>query len=74
MLLGVLNPNRIPRDVKPGLMVVDNKLLRMVTYEPKIPENTPKPRYPENLMTIADNLANHFRPMLRNNPRGSEKN
>jgi len=68
----VLDPNkvsRILRDVKPGLVVADNKLLRVVTYEPKIPENTPKPRYLENLMTIADNLANYFRLVLRNNPK-----
>ena len=43
--------------------------MRLVTYEPKIPESAPKPRYLENLMTIADNLANYFRLVLRNSPR-----
>ena len=68
----VLNPNevdRVLRVVRPGLVVVDNKLLRLITYEPKIPEGSPKPRYLENLMTIADNLANYFRILLKNNPK-----
>ena len=35
----------------------------------KIKESNPKPRYMENLITIADNLANYFRILLKDNPR-----
>jgi len=41
----------------------------MMAYEPKIPENAPKPGYLEDLMTIAGNLANYFRLVLRNTPK-----
>ena len=68
----VLNPNEVDgvlQVVRPGLVVVDNKLLRLIAYEPKIPESSPKPRCLENLMTIADNLANYFRILLKNSPK-----
>ena len=65
--------DRVLQIVRPGLVVVDNKLLRLVTYEPKIPESSPKPKYLENLMTIADNLANYFRLLLKNDPKRFKK-
>lgn len=60
---------RILFTARPGLAIVDNKLMNTITYEPKIPESAPKPRYLDNLVTIADNLANYFRILLKNDPR-----
>ena len=54
---------------KPVLIVVDDKLSRYIGYEPRVPESTPKPKYMDNLITIADNLANYFRLLLKNNPK-----
>jgi len=54
---------------RPALVVIDDKLSRYINYEPKILESMPKPIYLDNLMTIADNLANYFRILLIKNPR-----
>jgi len=54
---------------RPALIVIDNKLSKYISYEPKVLESAPKPRYMDNLITIADNLANYFRLLLKNDPR-----
>ncbi len=51
-----------------GLAITDNKLFN-IDVEPKIRESDPKPRYMENLFTIADNLANYFRMLLKSDPK-----
>ncbi len=47
--------------LKPALVVVDDKLYHLIDHRHKIRESSPKPRYLNNLLTIADNLANYFR-------------
>ncbi len=64
---------RILLGVRPGLAIVDNKLMNVISYEPKIPESAPKPRHLENLVTIADNLANYFRILLKSDPKRFRK-
>jgi len=54
---------------RPALIIVDNKLSRYISYEPKVLESEPKPKYMNNLITITDNLANYFRILLKNNPK-----
>ena len=61
--------NRIASFLDPGLAIVDDKLFNSISVEPKIRESDPKPRYMDNLFTIADNLANYFRILLKNNPK-----
>ncbi len=51
-----------------AIAIVDDKLYNAIGVETKIREGSPKPRYMDNLMIIADNLANYFRILLRNNP------
>lgn len=52
-----------------AIAVVDDKLYNIISVEPKIREGSPKPGYMDNLVVIADNLANYFRILLRNNPK-----
>jgi len=54
---------------EPVVIIIDNKLNRYISYEPKILESAPKPKYMDNLVIIADNLANYFRLLLKDNPR-----
>ena len=61
--------SNIVKASKPVLIIVDDKLFRAIDYEPRIPESAPKPKYMNYLVTIADNLANYFRLILKNNPR-----
>ena len=68
----VFSPSEAERlllSIRPSLVVVDNKLLKSIDYEPKIAEDAPKPRYLDKLITIADNLANYFRLILKNDPK-----
>ena len=67
--LSIDKVNGIIRSLHPGLTIVDNKLFNSIDVEPKIRESDPKPRYMDNLMIIADNLANYFRIILRNSPK-----
>ncbi len=60
--------NKIIWMYRPVIVVVDDKLSKNIRYKQKVLESSPKPRYMDNLMTIADNLANYFRLML-DNPR-----
>ncbi len=61
--------NSIAKTYRHALIIADNKLLKSIDYEPKIPEDVPKLRYLNDLMTIANNLANYFRLMLKNDPK-----
>ena len=61
--------NRIVSSLDLGLAIVDDKLFNSISIEPKIRESDPKPKYMDNLFTIADNLANYFRILLKNNPK-----
>lgn len=61
--------NRIASSLDLGLAIVDDKLFNSIDVEPRIRESDPKPRYVDNLFTVADNLANYFRILLKNNPK-----
>ena len=52
-----------------AIAIIDDKLYNKINTITKIKESNPKPRYMENLITIADNLANYFRILLKDNPR-----
>ncbi len=69
VVLSVDEVNSIVRGIRVGLAIVDDSIFDRVEVEPKIRESEPKPKYMDNLMTIADNLANYFRILLRDNPR-----
>ncbi len=61
--------NEIIQIHQPALIIIDNKLAASIDYQCMILEDSPKPRYMNDLITIADNLANYFRLILKNNPR-----
>ena len=67
--LSLNEANRIAKSLNPGLVIIDNKLFNSIDVEPKIRESDPKPRYMDNLFAIADNLANYFRILLKNDPK-----
>ena len=63
-------PNFV-KQVKPSLLLVDSKLVKYVEdlgiYI--VPENSIRYRHHERLMLLADNLANYFRILLKNDPK-----
>lgn len=71
--LSIDNAERILSFYSPAVIIVDDKLFRRLGHGTKIRESAPKPRYMDDLMAIADNLANYFRLVLRNNPRLFQK-
>jgi hypothetical protein len=54
---------------KVAIAIVDDKLYNKINIEHKISEGSPKPTYMENLVVVADNLANYFRIVLRDDPK-----
>jgi len=56
-----------------AVAVVDDKLYRVIEVKTKIREGSPKPKYMDNLMVVADNLANYFRILLKNRPERFEE-
>lgn len=69
VLLYIDKVNDVVRSLDLGLAVIDDKLFNSVDVEQKIRESDPKPRHIDNLFTIADNLANYFRILLKKEPR-----
>ena len=59
--LSIDTVNSIVNSLDLGLAIIDNKLFNSINAKRKIRESDPKPRYMDNLMIIADNLANYFR-------------
>ncbi|RLI01471.1 hypothetical protein DRO31_06415 [Candidatus Bathyarchaeota archaeon] len=59
------------KTIHPAIIIVDDKLasLTQSTGTPIVLERNIRYRHHERLMLIADNLANYFRVLLRNNPR-----
>ena len=68
--LSVEELRRFINEISPlvAIAVVDDKLYNTINVEPKIREGSPKPGYMDNLVVIADNLANYFRLLLKNSP------
>ena len=62
---------RVIASHRPSLVLVDNKLLKYVRIEGAkvVPENRVIYRHHTVLMLLADNLANYFRLLLKNDPR-----
>ncbi|MCD6300492.1 MAG: hypothetical protein J7L82_00285 [Staphylothermus sp.] len=61
--------NEIIQLYRPVLVIVDDKLSKNINHKHIVLESSPKPLYMDELMTIADNLANYFRLILKNNPK-----
>ena len=61
--------NQLLSKIKPALSIVDDKLYSEVNYPIKLRESRVRKRHHENLVTIADNLANYFRILLKENPK-----
>ena|GEM_PF-1023729 len=63
--------NTLLRKLKPALVIVDDKLYDQVNYleKRKRREGRAKRKHEEYLKKLADNLANYFRLLLRENPR-----
>ena len=59
--LSVDSAERILSFYRPAVIIVDDKLFRRLGHGTKIRESAPKPRYMDDLMAIADNLANYLR-------------
>lgn len=56
-----------------AIAIIDDKLYNEIKITYKIIEGNPKPRYMENLVVIADNLANYFRILLKSSPEKFEE-
>jgi len=63
------------RQMKPSLVLVDNKLAKYVNNLGVylVSEDNIKYMYHRRLMLIADNLANYFRILLKTDPRNFEE-
>ena len=56
-------------EYKPLLVIVDDKLYSKIQYFRKVKESRVRERHRKKLILIADNLANYFRILLKNNPK-----
>jgi len=63
--------NVLLQNLKPALVIVDNELYNQINYpnKQKRREKEAKRKHEEYLKNIADNLANYFRILLKENPR-----
>ncbi len=61
--------NKLLSKIKPALSIVDDKLYSEISYPVKLRESRARRCHLENLVTIADNLANYFRILLKENPK-----
>ena len=55
--------------VNPLVVLVDDKLFTSIEHPRKVRESRVKESHRKKLMMLADNLANYFRVLLKNNPR-----
>lgn len=55
--------------VQPSLVLIDDKLYGTITYPKKLHEGRVRKKHHRCLMTIADNLANYFRILLKKAPK-----
>lgn len=63
--------NVLLQNLKPALVIVDDELYNQINYpnKQKRREKEAKRKHEEYLKNIADNLANYFRILLKENPR-----
>jgi len=54
---------------RPLVILVDDKLFNNIDYPRKVRESKIKEHHRKRLMYLADNLANYFRIVLKDNPR-----
>ena len=54
---------------RPALVIVDDKIYNTVNYPNKVRESLARRKHEIYLRRVADNLANYFRILLRDNPR-----
>ncbi len=57
------------KELRPALVIVDDSICNIISYPRKIRESLAKRRHEEYLKKVADNLANYFRILLKNNPK-----
>ena len=62
------NVDRLLSQVKPALIIIDDKLYNKVNYPIKLKESRVRRKHIKNLVTVADNLANYFGILLKDNP------
>jgi len=67
ILRSVDDVNELIRKISPAVIVVDDKIYGILNHPVKIRESSPKPKYMDYLLLIADNLANYFRKLLKEN-------
>ncbi len=60
--------DKIIANIKPSLVVVDDKLYDKINHPNKVKESSPKPKYLDVLILLADNLANYFRYVVNERP------
>ncbi len=63
------NVNRLLSEVKPALIIIDDKLYNKVNHPIKLKESRVRRKHFKNLVTVADNLANYFRILLKDDPK-----
>ncbi|MCD6488611.1 MAG: hypothetical protein J7K21_05240 [Desulfurococcales archaeon] len=63
--------NMLLQELEPTLVIVDDKLYRQISYSEKYKrrEGEAVRKHEEYLKKLADNLANYFRILLKENPR-----
>ena len=67
ILRSVDDVNELIKEISPAVIVVDDKIYGIFSHPVKIRESSPKPKYMNYLLLIADNLANYFRKLLKEN-------
>ena len=60
---------RIVEELEPLVVIVDDKLYNEIQHSRKVKESRVKERHRKMLTLIADNLANYFRTLLKNEPK-----
>ena len=52
------------KELKPSLIIIDNKLYQLIEYRNKLAENRIKSKHLKTIMLLADNFANYARYMI----------
>jgi len=60
-------------ELSPIVVIVDDKLFSAIKYPRKIRESKVREKHRKKLITLADNLANYFRILLKTNPKKFRK-
>jgi len=60
--------NELLHETCPSVAIVDDRIFNTITYPKKVQEGKVSKDYLKRLVNLADNLANYFRMLLKNNP------